>query len=109
MRLGILEKHEIREALFKNGLIRLDPTNLVSLGTPREYFKNGLVFILILDSVTIKVGDNLVVKKNNDYFEVTIESLQKDDKEIQECSDGEVGIKVSSNLKKNSELYVKNS
>lgn len=103
---GILQKSEVRESLFKVGLITLEPENIISIGVPHELFMNGQVAIVFLSAITINVGDILIVKKQNEYSKATIVSLQIDDKEVNECSTGEVGIRLDRKLKNNSELFV---
>jgi hypothetical protein len=103
---GILQKSEVRESLFKVGLITLEPENIASIGVPHELFMNGQVAIVNLNDTAITVGDTLIVKKQGEYSKATIESLQVDDKEVNDCSAGEVGIKLDGKLKNNSELFV---
>ncbi|GAB3097806.1 hypothetical protein G8770_15215 [Aestuariicella hydrocarbonica] len=104
---GILQKEDVRESLFKTGLITLEPENISSIGTPHELFMDGQVAILNLNSITLAVGDTLIVRKNGDYSKAIIESLQVDDKEVDTCNTGEIGIKLDRKLKKNSELFVR--
>jgi len=103
---GILKKNSVRDELFKTGLISLEPSNLRSLGVPSEYFMAGQVAIVNLDGVSIKKGDTLIVKKQDEYFKATIESLKLDDAEVERADFGEVGVKLNKKLKKNSELFV---
>lgn len=103
----ILEKSDVMESLFKTGLIILEPENLVSIGIPNEIFVDGHVAIVNLNDTTLTVGDTLIVRKQGDYSKATIESLQVDDKGVDACNAGEVGIKLDRKLKKNSELFVR--
>ena len=104
---GILQKADVRESLFKTGLITLEPENIVSIGTPTEFFMDGQVAIVNLDGITLNVGESLVLKKQNIYSKVTIESLQVDGSAVDSCDSGEVGVKLDRSLKKNSELFVR--
>lgn len=104
---GILNKSDVRESLFKTGLITLEPENIVSIGVPDEFFMDGQVAIVTLNGSSLSVGDLLIVKKQGDYSKARIESLKVDDKQVDSCSTGEVGIKFDRKLKKNSELFVR--
>jgi len=104
---GIILKTDVRESLFKTGLITLEPDNIVSIGIPTEFFMNGHVAIVNLDGITLNVGETLVIKKQNIYSKVTIESLQVDDATVDSCNSGEVGVKLDRSIKNNSELFVK--
>jgi hypothetical protein len=103
---GILSKALVREALFGTGLVTFSPDNLTSIGCPDELFKGGEVAIVNLKDTMITRGDSLVVKKQDEYFKVNVESLMLNDLEVESVENGEVGIKVSRRIKKNSELFV---
>ncbi|OWF78877.1 hypothetical protein B4900_11815 [Yersinia rohdei] len=59
---GILQKSDVRESLFKTGLITLEPENIVSIGMPCEFFMDGHVVILNLNNTTLTVNDTLLIK-----------------------------------------------
>lgn len=104
---GILEKSDVRESLFKTGLIVLEPANIVSLGIANEIFMDGNVAIVNLNNITITVGETLIVKRQDTYSKTKIVSLQVTDKSVETCNMGEVGIKLDIKIKKNSELFVR--
>jgi len=104
---GILQKLDVRESLFKTGLITLEPEDVVSIGIPHELFLDGQVAIINLNDTTLTVGDTLIVRKQGDYSGAKIKSLQVDDKVVDTCNVGEVGIKLDVKLKKNSELFIR--
>jgi hypothetical protein len=104
---GILTKREVREALFKTGLICLEPEGLVRIGIANELFMNGQVVILNIDAVNISVGDTLLIKQQGQYFKAAIESIQLQDEDVQNCKEGEVGIKLNKSLKKNAEIFIR--
>ncbi|WP_177167686.1 hypothetical protein [Nitrosomonas marina] len=105
---GIMQKADVRESLFKAGLIVLEPENIESIGVPHELFMDGQVAIVNLNGTTLSVGDTLIVKKQGVYSKATIESLQVNDNGVDTFNGGEVGIKLDRKLKKNSELFVRN-
>lgn len=105
---GILQKSEVRESLFKTGLITLEPEDIVSIGIPHELFMGGQVAIVNLSHTTLAVGDTLIVRKQGDYYKAKVESLKVDDKGVETCDEGEVGIKLDRKLKSNSELFIRN-
>lgn len=104
---GILQKSDVRESLFKTGLITLEPEDIVSIGVPHELFMDGQVAIVNLNDTTLTVGDTLIVRKQGDYSRAKVESLQVDGKEVDASNEGEVGIKLDRKLKRNSELFVR--
>lgn len=104
---GILQKSDVRESLFKTGLITLEPKDVVSIGIPHELFLDGQVAIIDLKNTILTVGDTLIVKKQGDYSRAKIESLQVDGNGVDSCNAGEVGIRLDVKLKKNSELFIR--
>ena len=104
---GIIQKSDVRESLFKTGLITLEPENIVSIGIPTEFFMNGHVAIVNLDGITLNIGETLVIKKQNIFSKATIESLQVDGVAVDSYNSGEVGVKLDRSLKQNSELFVR--
>lgn len=103
----ILKKEDVRASLFKTGLITLEPQDIISIGVPDELLMDGQVAIVKLNGTSLSVGDSLIVKKQNDYSKVNILSLQVDDKAVDFCNSGEVGIKLNGKLRKNSELLIR--
>ncbi|MGI0119635.1 hypothetical protein [Zooshikella sp. RANM57] len=104
---GVLSKSEVRDSLFEYGRVELRPKGLISLGAPKEYFASGTVAIISLSDVCLNKGMDLYVRKNSDYKKVKIMSIKVNDQEVDEVKNGEVGIKLSRAVKKNSEFYVK--
>ena len=102
---GILTKEAVRDKLFDIGLIELTPRDLVSVGTPKEYFKNNTIVILNLKGIPIARGDVLIAKKNSNYQKISIESLRLNDKDVEQANDGEVGLKLDRPIKRGSELF----
>lgn len=104
---GVITKEEVREKLFQHGLIKLTPSNLVSLGKPEELFMSGKVAIVNIEGLKLKTGMDIFVSKNGIFNKQQIASLRVNDQDVDEISDGEVGIKFSDVIKKNSELFIK--
>lgn len=104
---GILSKEEIRNRLFDYGLVELKPKDLLSLGTPQEYFMSGQVAILNISDVSLKKDMDLLIKKNGEFEKVRILSIKVNDVEVDEVENGEIGIKLDRTVKKNSEFFIK--
>lgn len=104
---GVITKEEVRENLFEYGLIEPKPTNLISLGKPDELFMSGQVAIVNLEGTKLNKGMDIFVKKSGVFNKLKISSLKVNDEDVDEISDGEVGIKVNGFVKNNSELLIK--
>ena len=104
---AIITKEEARSALLKFGLVEFVPSNILLIGTVQEVFKKGLVIVLKIDDCELKIGDRLYVNYKNKYYCVKIESIMLNDRSIDRATNGEVGIKVSREIKKGSKVYRK--
>ncbi|WP_295449658.1 hypothetical protein [uncultured Thiodictyon sp.] len=104
---GILSKDEVRDRLFDYGLVELEPKDLIRLGTPQEYFMSGTVAILNLRNINLKNGMDLFVKKNSEYEKVKILSIRINEEEVDQVTNGEIGIKLDRAARKNSEFFTK--
>lgn len=104
---GIISKEEARKLLLNFGFIEFRPANLHFLFRPTEIFNKGTVCIINLENYTIKVGDELLIEKNEKFTKATIVEIQENDKPISSASSGEIGIKLNSKIKKNSMLWIR--
>jgi hypothetical protein len=104
---GVISKREVRDSLFKHGLIEPKPENLISLGVPQEYFANKTVVIINIDGICLRKGMDLYISKNGNYDKVKILSLKVNNIDVENVEDGEVGIKLSRPAKSKSEFFVK--
>lgn len=102
---GLLSKDYVRDRLFDIGLIELTPDGLVSIGTPTEFFNNNTVIILNLKNSSITKDMYLIAKKNGELKKIKILSIQLNGNDVEEISEGEVGIKLNCAIKKGSELF----
>lgn len=105
---GIITKEEARAVLYNYGLISFIPQNITLVDTIKEIFVKGEVFILNINGVKLKTGDNLYIEKNGKFKLLTILEIKLDDKIVQEASKGEIGIKGNIKVSKNSKVWIKN-
>jgi hypothetical protein len=106
---GIISKEEARNAIIKFGLIEFKPSNLVFIDEPKEVFKNGRVCIINITDVELNIGDEILIEKNDQFSKAVIEGIQVDDKPVQKCLSGEIGLSLSLPIKKKSKLWKKTS
>ena len=103
---GILSKEFVRERLFDSGVIDFYPTNMISLGQPKELLRKGRVLVIELDGVSIRVGMKLIAKKGDTYSTHVIESLQRDGVNVESASCCEIGIMVDLCVPNRSEILL---
>lgn len=104
---GIITKIPARNDLLGFGLINFKPANIIYIDEPNEIFMNGYVCIVNLKGIELKVGDQIIIEKNNCYKKAVIIELQIDDIPFQKVDEGEVGIKFDVCVKKKSKLWKK--
>lgn len=104
---NILTKAGVRKSFEQKGLISLKENDLIFLGKITEVLKNHKVIILKLNNQKLSKGDYLVLEKDFQYKKAKIISLQFNDKDVENISEGEVGIKIDISVTKNSNCFYK--
>jgi hypothetical protein len=102
---GFITKEDARESLLDFGLVAFRPSNSVLIGRPLEIHYNGTVGIFLLQDVTIRSGEELLVREDGQYRKVEVIGLQDRDRDVAEASEGEIGIRFSDKISQKSELW----
>lgn len=106
---GIISKEEARISLINFGLIEFKPSNITFIDEPSEFFKNGTICIINIKDIQLKIGDEILIEKNSKFKKAIIEDINLDNKSIDKCSNGEIGIRLNIPVKKKSKIWKKNS
>jgi hypothetical protein len=106
---GIIDKETARNALFKYGFIEFRPPNIVFIAEPKEIFKNGEVCIVNISELELRVGEELLVERNAKFQKIKIVGIQIGGNPVESAGNGEIGIQLSSPIKKKSLLWKKDS
>ena len=104
---GIITKEQCRKNLLKSGMIEFTPENLIELGIVKETFNSGEIIIIDICDTILKKDSKIFIKKTNRYEVVDIKSLQDNGSDVDEISNGEVGIKINKKLKVDDKIYIK--
>ena len=102
-----MSKDEIKALFTLFGNIPLLPKNYYSFGIIKEYYEKKNAFIINLEDISIKVGEELLFNKDNLWFVSSIKSIRKDDEDIYEATYGEVGIVIKGKAGKGYSIYKK--
>lgn len=105
----ILTKEEARDMFIELGFVEFTPKNLILIDEPKKIFKEGFVCIVNIDSIKLKVGEDLIIEKNGRYLKSKIKGIMINDKHVDEASGGEIGLELSEPIKKKSKLWKKSS
>lgn len=103
----IITKEEARKSLLEFGLIDLRPKNLLYIYEPTEILKDGKVCIIKIENILLKINDELLIEKNNLFEKAIILEIQNDGKQVNQCTNGEYGLKLSSKVNKKSIIWKK--
>ena len=88
-------KEFIKLKLYESGLIDNIPLHYLSIGQIENYWEHHDVVGLRLEKTSIKKGDIISFVTDNDYLEQKIDSLQVENIDRNEATDGELaGIKT---------------
>jgi putative protease len=75
------------------------------IGKVTDFFARPVVAGIELTG-TIKVGDNIHIKGHTTDMELTIDSMQVDNKNVEEAKAGDnIGIKVSDRVRRGDTIY----
>jgi len=102
---NIFTKEYIRQKLQDYGVITFEPQG-VFLGVAEECFKEGYVVILNIKGITIKSGDEILVRKDGKYLRRIIKNIQIDGDNVSEVSNGEIGIELDRPISRKSEIFL---
>ncbi|MGD0710680.1 MAG: hypothetical protein ABR968_05810, partial [Bacteroidales bacterium] len=102
---GLISKEEAKNQILQYGLVVFKPKLLTNIGIPKELFKGGQVAVIQLTNTKIKIGDTIILEKDNRFTKTKVVSLQLIDKDVNEVINGEVGIKLDSKITKGSTLW----
>lgn len=102
---GIITKEEARESLLGYGLIEFKPKDLVKIYEPTEFFKNDTVCIVIVEDLSLSVNDELFVEHDGRFELMKILLIKENNISVQQASNGELGLELSSKIKKKSILW----
>ena len=103
----IISKEEARESLYNYGLVQFRPSNLVFVGEVEKIYQNGSIVSTTINDVSIKVGQQLYIEKDNRFQLVNITEIQKDKETLETVSDGKVGIKIDIKAKEGAKIWIK--
>lgn len=103
---GFVSKNDARAALFSVGLVQFLPADAVRVPTPLELHHNGQVVIVQADGLAVRVGEAALVSDKGKYRPVQMMEIQVDGTSVQEVHAGEVGVKLSKRLGKETELWL---
>lgn len=106
---GIITKEEARKAFLEFGFIDLRPKNLIYVFEPTEIFKDGEVCIVNIKNILLKKNEELLIEKNGKFERVNIIDIQENGNPVIQSSHGELGLKLSSKIKKKSIIWKKGS
>ena len=103
---GLITKEDARKALLQTGLVHFEPSDAVKMPPVSEIHHNGSVVIMQIDNLRIRKEMSLIEDKRGRFYGLTIEDIQIDGQSVDEADSGEVGIKLSGSISKQSELWL---
>ena len=106
---GYISKEDARKALFGTGLVRFQPSNAIKIPQPSEIHHNGHIVILNIDDLMLKKDAPVILCQDDKYWSAKIVEIQFDGDTVGEASSGEVGVKLSEKVSKNTELWLLNN
>lgn len=104
---GIISKEEAKKSLLEFGYVNFRPRNLLYVFKATEIFKDGKVCIVNIKNILLQKNEELLFEKNGKFEKVNILDIQENGKSVDQSSCGELGLRLSSKIKKNSIIWKK--
>jgi len=87
--------------------VEFKPQHLKYIDSPKEFFSNNTVCIVNINNCQLAVNDILFVEKDGKFSKATILEIKQNNKSVNTADNGELGLKLNSQIKKNSKLWKK--
>lgn len=104
---GVITKEEARKILLEFGLVEFKSTNLIKIATSEKLYQHGTICSININNIELKVGDKIFIERDNKFTTVTILEIQENKKSMESISNGQIGLKLSKAIKKDSILWKK--
>jgi len=105
---GVITKEEARKSFLEFGFIDFRPKNLIYVFKPTEIFKDGEVCIVNIENISLQLNEELLIEKNGRFKRVKILEIQENGKSVDQGSNGEFGLELSSKIRKKSVIWKRN-
>ena len=110
MYFNVIEEHitkaDAREALHGTGLVRFFPSGVTVLPQPYEILYGGHVVVSKAQDLEVKVGDAIVLVNAGRCKSAEILEIQVDGTSVESANSGEIGLKLSERVHKDTALWV---
>lgn len=103
---GFISKDDAREAIKRKGLIRFPPSGATAIPTPDEYHYDDTVIICKIDGLRLREGAAIIFEKDGRFCSAQVLEIQLDGQSVKAADSGEIGIKLSMSIPKESQLWV---
>lgn len=105
---GYITKTDARKALLKFGHVTFKPSNAASIGRSIKIFKKGAVGVFAIENVLVRLNGEVLIFENETYSRAKVVGIQANGVNLDEASNGEIGLKFSTEITKKSEIWVLN-
>lgn len=102
---GIITKDYAKRQLLNFGLVNFSPENIVFIDEPTEFFQKGLVWIINSPNVQIKIGDELLIERDEKFEKVSVVEIKVNDEIVNQIGGGIAGLKFNKVIKKKSRIW----
>jgi hypothetical protein len=105
----IISKAEARDSILKYGLINFRPANLTFLYEPNEFFNDNKICIVNVKDIMLRKNQDIYIEKNGKFETSKLLDIQLDGHSVENCNNGELGLKFDKKIPKKSILWIKGS
>ncbi len=105
---GYVTKEDARDSLHQVGFVSFPPSGYTEIAETPEIHHGGSVIIVKLEGLSLHVGQDVILDHSGIYSSATIKELRLDDEPIQEVNSGEVGVRLTAKVTKETRVWISN-
>lgn len=103
---GFITKEDARDSLYQKGLVIFQPRKKNFEVPVLEVYHNGTVAICNIDNFNVVVGLQVTLQDQDKYRKCEIIEIKVNGKSVNHVDSGEVGLKLSEPVKKESIIWI---
>jgi hypothetical protein len=104
---GLISKDDARKTLFQKGLVAFKPSESLKVPGPFEIHHKGNVVIFQADDLNVRKGNYAVLCDSVKWRLAKIMDIQVDGESVDVVNSGEVGVKLSEKVFKETEIWLR--
>lgn len=103
---GYISRKDARDSLYRTGLVEFVPSRCVLIPQPYELHYDGQVVVFKSEGLHVRTGMSVVLNDKGMFRSDQISEIRVDGESVEEADSGEVGIKLTEMVSKETEVWL---